>query len=120
MLDGAGQVLNARVKGRRCVQTGGQRSVLIHFLQKPQLLAQTRDHRPVASDHSHLIFVENPDYQNEGPVRAPAPLSVLVTREEGPFPFVRHVTWHIRHAEDWPRVRDRRVYKTSQLSISLR
>lgn len=108
MLDGAGQILVARVKGRFSVQARDQNVVLIHFSElvelkyKPQFLAQTTDQKPIASDYSNLIFVENPEYQNEEPIRTLAPVSVLVTREEGIFPFAQQVIWNIRNEEEWP------------------
>src|SRR5579859_6080494 len=37
------------------------------------------------------IFVENPDYQNEEPLRTLAPISILVTREEGIYPLAQQI-----------------------------
>lgn len=108
MVDGAGQVLIARVKGHFSVQRRDRNAVLIHFSDlvelkyKPQVLAQTTDHKPLASDYSNLTFVENPDYQNEEPIRALAPISVGVTREEGLFFFAQHVIWKTRNEEERP------------------
>lgn len=108
MLDGAGQHENARVKGRFSVQQRDQSTALVQFSDlvelklKPLFLVQTIDQNPVLSDYSNLTFVENPDYQNEEPIRTLAPISVLVTREEGLFPFAQQVIGNIRNEEEWP------------------
>jgi hypothetical protein len=108
MLDGAGQVLASRVKGRFSIQARDQNAVLIQFSDlvelkyKPQFLVQTTDQKSLASDYSNLLFVENPDYQNEEPIRALAPVGVMITREEGTFPFAQQVIWNIRQGEEWP------------------
>ncbi len=36
------------------------------------------------------------------PIRALAPITVLVTREDGLFPFVQQVIWKIDHEEERP------------------
>lgn len=108
MVDGAGQVLIARVKGHFSVQGSDRDAVLIHFSDlvelkyKPQMVAQTTDHQPLASDYSNLTFVDNPDYQNDEPIRALAPMSLVVTREEGLFPFAKHIIWKTRNEEERP------------------
>lgn len=108
MLDGAGQVLLARVKGRFSIQVQDQNAVLLHFSDlvevkyKPQFLVQTTDQKPMASDYSNLTFVKNPAYQNEEPIRTLAPASLWLTREEGMFPFAQQVMWNIRNEEEWP------------------
>lgn len=106
MLDGAGQHYNARVKGRFSVQQRDQSSALVQFSDlvelklKPLFLAQESDQGTASSDYSNLTFVENPDYQNEEPIRTLAPISVLVTREEGLFPFTQQAIWKIRNEEE--------------------
>ncbi|GCE26420.1 hypothetical protein KDA_19040 [Dictyobacter alpinus] len=123
MLDGAGQCLNTRVKGRFAVQARDHGSALVQFSDlvelklKPPLLAQTIDQGPFSSDYSNLVFVENPDYQNEEPIRTLAPISVLVTREEGLFPFAQQVMWKIGSAEESPCLlyRVRYIFETDPL-----
>lgn len=108
MLDGAGQREHARVKGRFSVQQRDQCSALVQFSDlvelklKPLFLVQAIDQGLVSSGYSKLTVVENPDYQNEEAIRALAPFSVLVTREESLFPFVKEVIWKLRNEEERP------------------
>lgn len=108
MLDGAGQSLNTLVKGRFSVQPRDQSSSLVHFFDllevqdRPSFQLQPKD--PTASDHSdysEYVLAEQPG-QQEIPVRSLAPLSVIVTREEGIFPFMRQVVWKILDKKEWP------------------
>jgi hypothetical protein len=108
MLDGAGQLINAHVKGRFALQSGDEHTALIQFFDlvelklKPSVLVQTTDHGPVAEDYSNVTSVENPDSHNEGPIRALAPMSILMLREEGLFPFVQQVIRKIRDEQEHP------------------
>lgn len=93
MIDGTGQHIIAVVKGRFAVQRKDHCTAVIHFSDlvdlklKSPFLIQFKD--PDHPSYEGTIFVENPDYHNEEPLRMLAPISVLVTREEGLFPFVK-------------------------------
>jgi hypothetical protein len=108
IMDGAGQVLNALIKGRFSVQARDQSSVLVHFSdlvelkQKPPFLAQPRDPDYSSTDYSDIDWIENPDYQVEEPIRSLVPISVILTREEGIFPFMQQVVWKIHDKQEWP------------------
>lgn len=108
MLDGAGQLINAHVKGRFAVQSRDEHAALIQFFDlvelklKPSVLVQTTDHGPIAEDYSNVTFVENPDSHIVEPIRALAPMSILMFREAGLFPFVQQVIWKIRDAQEHP------------------
>ncbi|HLZ59010.1 MAG TPA: hypothetical protein VKR06_18865 [Ktedonosporobacter sp.] len=106
MFDGAGQHLNARVKGRFCVQIRDHNAALVQFSDlvelklKPPFSVHFKD--PSALTYEGTIFVENPDYQNEEPLRTLAPISILVTREEGIYPLVQQIIWKIDDEQQWP------------------
>lgn len=113
MLDGAAQLLNARVKGRFVVQARDQNSIMVHFSnlaelkQKPQFLVVDQNNNPVLTPSSKnrsedLTVIEHPDYRNDESIRVLAPVSVLVTREEGIFPFARQVVWKVNSQAEWP------------------
>jgi hypothetical protein len=108
MLDGADQHFTARVKGRFEVQARDERSVLVQFSDLVELqlnspfVVQTTAQGPIADDYSHLTLVEDPDDHHEEPIRALAPMSILLLREEGRFPFVQQIFWKIRDEQAHP------------------
>ncbi len=130
MVDGAGQEIIAVVKGRFAVQRKDHRTARVHFSDlvelkvKPPLLLEKKDRN--APGYFGYVWVENPDYHNEKPIRTLAPISVLVTREEGLFPFVKSAPFkedlpcllyrarYIFESDPLEQVRDRRGAGYSQ------